>query len=84
MPVLRWSCATARYSPFNVPVETGTPPARRKVRLIRNALWAFLLSLSFSSISNCGLRSPLEIREIGDLASRPVWPSRERRITLLS
>ena len=33
MPVLRWPGATARYSHFRVPVETGTPPRRRKVRL---------------------------------------------------
>ena len=33
MPVLRWPGATARYSHFRVPVETGTPPRRRsKVR----------------------------------------------------
>ena len=32
LPVLRWSGATARYSCFRVPVETGTPPRRRKVR----------------------------------------------------
>ena len=33
LPVLRWPGTTARYSYFNVPVETGTPPRRRKVRL---------------------------------------------------
>ena len=33
LPVLRWPGATARYSCFNIPVETGTPPRRRKVRL---------------------------------------------------
>ena len=32
LPVFRWSGATARYSHFNVPVETGTPPRRRKVQ----------------------------------------------------
>ena len=26
MPVFRWTGATARYSCFSVPVETGTPP----------------------------------------------------------
>ena len=36
MPVLRWPGATARYSHFRVPVETGTPPRRGKVRSIRN------------------------------------------------
>ena len=30
--LLRWPGATARYSHFRVPVETGTPPRRRKVR----------------------------------------------------
>ena len=29
--VFRWSGATARYSCFRVPVETGTPPRRHKV-----------------------------------------------------
>ena len=39
MPVLRWPGATARYSCFSVPVETGTPPRRRrKVHFIRNTL----------------------------------------------
>ena len=33
MPVLRWTGATARYSHFNVPVETGTPPRRRKLHI---------------------------------------------------
>ena len=32
LPVLRWPGATARYSSFNIPVETGTPPCCRKVR----------------------------------------------------
>ena len=33
LPVFRWPGATARYSCFNIPVETGTPPHRRsKVR----------------------------------------------------
>ena len=41
MPVLRWPGATARYSHFNVPVETGTPPHRRsKLRIIRFRLKA--------------------------------------------
>ena len=31
LPVFRWSGATARYSCFRVPVETGTPPRRHKV-----------------------------------------------------
>ena len=35
MPVLRWPGATARYSHFRVPVETGTPPRRR--RKVRSA-----------------------------------------------
>lgn len=39
MPVLRWPGTTARYSCFSVPVETGTPPRRRrKVHFIRNTL----------------------------------------------
>ena len=28
LPVFRWSGATARFSHFNIPVETGTPPYR--------------------------------------------------------
>ena len=36
LPVFRWSGATARYSCFRVPVETGTPPRRDKVLSIRN------------------------------------------------
>ena len=35
MPVLRWPGATARYSHFRIPVETGTPPRRR--RKVRSA-----------------------------------------------
>ena len=31
--------ASARYSRLCVPVETSTPPARRKVHSIRDALW---------------------------------------------
>ena len=31
LPVLWWPGATARYSCFRVPVETGTPPRRHKV-----------------------------------------------------
>ena len=30
VPVLRWPGATARYSHFRVPVETGTPPRSRR------------------------------------------------------
>ena len=33
LPVFRWSGATARYSCFRVPVETGTPPRRRKLHI---------------------------------------------------
>ena len=33
VPVFRWSGATARYSCFNIPVETGTPPRSRRRRL---------------------------------------------------
>ena len=38
MPVLRWPGATARYSHFCVPVETGTPPRRRKLHIPRAGL----------------------------------------------
>ncbi len=37
MPVLWMSGASARYSDFRVPVETGTPPRRRGSRVIRGA-----------------------------------------------
>ena len=36
VPVLRWPGATARYSCLRVPVETGTPPRRDKVRSVRD------------------------------------------------
>ena len=38
MPVLRWPGATARYFHFRVPVETGTPPRRRKLHIVRFGL----------------------------------------------
>ena len=38
LPVLRWPGATARYSRLYVPVETSTPPCRRKVHFTRNTL----------------------------------------------
>lgn len=39
LPVFRWSGATARYSCFRVPVETGTPPRRHKSLLSSVSAW---------------------------------------------
>ena len=49
LPVFRWSGATARYSCFSVPVETGTPPRRRKLRIPRFRLAAKARSLCCAS-----------------------------------
>ena len=38
LPVLRMSGTSARYSRLYVPVETSTPPCRRKVHFTRNTL----------------------------------------------
>ena len=35
VPVFRWSGATARFSRFHIPVETSTPPRRRKLHILR-------------------------------------------------
>ena len=54
LPILRMLGASARYSRLRVPVETSTPPARRKVRFIRDARQrrASLTALPCSSPSN--------------------------------
>ncbi len=52
MPVLRWPGATARYFHFRVPVETGTPPRRRKLHIPRFRLKPKTRSFCCSSSPN--------------------------------
>ena len=42
LPILRMLGASARYSGLHVPVETSTPPRRRKVRFVQDALAGIL------------------------------------------
>ena len=52
VPIFRMLGASARYSRLYVPVETSTPPRRRKVRSVRDAqAWASLTALPCSSSS---------------------------------
>ena len=60
VPVLRWPGATARYPSFNVPVETGTPPRRRrKLHIARFRLTAKARSFRCSSFPNQNFRFDL-------------------------
>ena len=52
VPVLRWPGATARYFHFRVPVETGTPPRRRKLHIPRFRLKPKARSFRCSSSPN--------------------------------
>ncbi len=42
LPILRMLGASARYSGLHVPVETSTPPRRRKVRSVQDTLMGIL------------------------------------------
>ena len=74
MPVLRWSCATARYSCFRVPVETGTPPRRRKLHILRFRLLAKAHSFRCSSFSKRTRYAGLRLERRGILPQVP-YPS---------
>ena len=51
LPILRMIGASARYSGPHVPVETSTPPARRKVRFTQNPSRVSLVPFPCSSPS---------------------------------